>query len=401
MPPGELDRLATGLFRRWEQRDHTFWLDSGCVVERLGRFSFLGTDPAALILYDGERTRLTWPQGGREWDGDPLAALADVARPLLQAPELHDEVPFTGGLVGYLTYDLGLRLAGVRSRHIAGGGFPLLLFRTLRYARLPRPPRRAAAFDLVQPRDGRLHGPGQGAAPLVAPRGGSRPCTVRRRRPGLSPCARELARRNRWIRSPAHRRLYTHRIFAGGRTDPRVIRRGPLQQVNLSQRFRTETRLSGGDLYWRLRGASPAPFGAALRTGGRWILSASPERLFSVRRSEVETRPIKGTRPRSDDPDLDTALRHDLTQHPKDRAEHLMIVELAQEELGAVCDVDTVHVPELMQVESYRTVHQLVSTVRGPPPAAQRRRRLPEGPFSRCVDYGTAQAAGDGSDRRG
>lgn len=365
MPPGELDRLATGLFRRWEQRDHTFWLDSGCVVERLGRFSFLGTDPAALILYDGERTRLTWPQGGREWDGDPLAALADVARPLLQAPELHDEVPFTGGLVGYLTYDLGLRLAGVRSRHIAGGGFPLLLFGL--YDTLVCLDHRDGLLHLISCSHAMGGSTGRAKERLLWLRREVE--AVRAQSAGPVPAFHPAHVNWREEIDGSGARLIgdftrTAYLQAVERIQG-VIRRGPLQQVNLSQRFRTETRLSGGDLYWRLRGASPAPFGAALRTGGRWILSASPERLFSVRRSEVETRPIKGTRPRSDDPDLDTALRHDLTQHPKDRAEHLMIVELAQEELGAVCDVDTVHVPELMQVESYRTVHQLVSTVRG------------------------------------
>jgi para-aminobenzoate synthetase component 1 len=118
-------------------------------------------------------------------------------------------------------------------------------------------------------------------------------------------------------------------------------------------------------LYRALRHSNPAPFGAYLNTPFGQLLSASPERFLQVRERQVETRPIKGTRPRDPDPQRDRALAEALLWSEKDRAENLMIVDLLRNDLGKVCQLGSVRVPELFTLESFASVHHLVSTVTG------------------------------------
>ena len=118
-------------------------------------------------------------------------------------------------------------------------------------------------------------------------------------------------------------------------------------------------------MYRYLRAHNPSPFGAYLRYGDVTVASASPERFLQVRAGAVETRPIKGTRPRGDTPESDAALRRELKESVKDRAELLMIVDLERNDLSRVCEPGSISVTGHCAVESYATVHHLVSTVRG------------------------------------
>ncbi len=141
---------------------------------------------------------------------------------------------------------------------------------------------------------------------------------------------------------------------------------GDIFQANLSQRFETPLFEPPWTLYRRLRECNPAPFAAFLDFPGVAVLSASPERFLRVDAdSRVETRPIKGTRPRGVGPEHDAALGQALAESAKDRAENLMIVDLMRNDLSRVCAPGTVRVAELFALEQYATVHHLVSTVVG------------------------------------
>lgn len=144
------------------------------------------------------------------------------------------------------------------------------------------------------------------------------------------------------------------------------IHAGDAFQVNLSQRLLAPLREESLELYGRLRTLNPAPFSAYFDLGDFQILSASPERFLRVHPDgEVETRPIKGTRPRGATPEEDATLIRDLASSPKDRAENVMIVDLLRNDIGKVCEYGSVRVPRVCEVETFRFVHHLVSEVRG------------------------------------
>jgi para-aminobenzoate synthetase component I len=141
------------------------------------------------------------------------------------------------------------------------------------------------------------------------------------------------------------------------------IRAGDVFQVNLSHRLASDWHGDPFALYGRLRETSAAPFMALVRLGGADIVSASPERFLAVRGDRIETRPIKGTRPRGSDPESDEALAAELASSAKDRAENVMIVDLARNDLGRVARYGSVVVDDLWGLERHPGVHHLVSTV--------------------------------------
>jgi aminodeoxychorismate synthase component I len=171
-------------------------------------------------------------------------------------------------------------------------------------------------------------------------------------------------------RTPAHRNTVAPSVTrsdyeAAVRAVLEYIAAGDCYQVNLSQRFSTALPCSPWELYERLRAVSPAPYAAFLDCGDHQVLSSSPELLLSASGGQVETRPIKGTRPRGRSPEEDVANAAELLRSEKDRAELLMIVDLERNDLGRVCEFGSVHVPALYQLESFANVHHLVATVRG------------------------------------
>lgn len=368
VPTNSSASFAARIHRHWQSRPHTFWLDSACDPGRLGRFSFLGTDPYGTIRARGTETHCTIGGKTDVWHGDPLAALAQVTGPIFSRPFPADfPAPFVGGLVGYLAYDVG--------HHIAS--LPLLA-----QPDLPLPDLAFGLYDAVVCID---HLTGQ--VYLVSS--------------GLPLTGREAdalaAERLAWLRSeveealaepqapppdfervPLHWRnqqaeplsrlksTFTREAYL--KTVEQVlasINSGVVEQVNLAQRFSSPTHLTGPELYHRLRAVSPAPYAGLLRVDDAWILSSSPERFLLIRGDHIETRPIKGTRPRGKDAATDAQNRAALLSSTKDEAEHRMIVEVERAELERVCIPGTVTVPELMVCEQYETVFHLVSTVSG------------------------------------
>ncbi len=141
---------------------------------------------------------------------------------------------------------------------------------------------------------------------------------------------------------------------------------GNSYEVNLTYRTEERSELDPVEIYARMRSTNPAPYSGVLRHGDTWLLSSSPERFATIdRHRRVETRPIKGTTPRGTTSAEDEELRRRLATDPKFRAENLMITDLLRNDLAMVCEPGSVRVPHLMEVESYASVHQLVTTVTG------------------------------------
>jgi anthranilate synthase component 1 len=145
------------------------------------------------------------------------------------------------------------------------------------------------------------------------------------------------------------------------------IRKGDIFQANLSRRWkaRLKSQVHPGDLYARLRETNPGPFSALVLRDDFVLISSSPERLIRRRGDQIDTRPIAGTRPRNDATEDINATREALLASQKDRAEHVMLIDLERNDLGRVCTSGSVHVSEFMAIESYSHVHHIVSNVRG------------------------------------
>lgn len=145
----------------------------------------------------------------------------------------------------------------------------------------------------------------------------------------------------------------------------RYIRAGDIYQVNLSQRLASPSPVRSWDFYQRLSVVSPAPFSAYLDCGNFQLASSSPELFLRLSGPHIQTRPIKGTRPRSTDPDCDARLTYELQTSAKEMAELVMITDLLRNDLGRVCEYGSVLVPELVRLERYPQVQHLVSTIEG------------------------------------
>jgi para-aminobenzoate synthetase component I len=350
---------------------YRLFLDSAARGPRLGRYSFLAADPVAIVRSRGAHVEC---DGGRDIAGDALDALRRLLAPFAADP-LPGLPPFQGGAAGYVAYDWGRVLEHIPAPRYNDLQLPDIvlgvydwvlawdheaskawlistgLLETSPSARTRRAAARAAAvLDRLN-------------SPRTAPsRETGGPSERGRAQTPTYPVASGTSDPRLGLRSS-----FTHDGYLDAVTRVRdYIFAGDIFQANLSQRFDAPLVESPWSLYLRLRTGNAAPFAAFLDFPEAIVLSASPERFLSVTASgRVETRPIKGTRPRGVGPEHDAALGMALTASAKDRAENLMIVDLLRNDLSRVCAPGSVHVPELFTLEHYATVHHLVSTVVG------------------------------------
>ncbi|MFO0575771.1 MAG: aminodeoxychorismate synthase component I [Polyangia bacterium] len=336
----------------------SFWLDSSLLADGLSRFSFLGAGDgplSKLLTYEVASRQLTITRRGVRTQ-TACTSLFDALRAELR--ELECEVPelpfgFACGLVGYLGYELKAETGGQGAHSASTPDAALLLadrvlafdhdaheIYLLQLVLLPADAAAVAWFDETERRLATI-GP---APPLELP------AAV----PGPEP-----------LGEPRHDRADYLALVARCLAE---IRDGESYEICLTNRVRIPCADAVDPLllYRVLRRINPAPYAAFLRFPDVTVLCSSPERFLRIDRDGlVESKPIKGTRPRAADPDQDARLRDELRTCVKDRAENLMIVDLLRNDLGRICRLGSVHVPHLMAVESYATVHQLVSTIRG------------------------------------
>lgn len=343
-------------------------LESMVRSERLGRYSFLAADPFLVLRSRGPLVEEVGPSGVERVEADPFTAL-QRALARYRMDTLPGLPPFQGGAAGYFGYELGQHLEEVpQARYddlalpdLCVGFYDWVLAWDHASGRawlvsngLPAtgPERRARAearAGFVRARLESASSPGDHMEePAAAAPAGERPPTWPV--PGIAGVASTFSR-DAYLAAVARAREY--------------ILAGDIFQVNLSQRLQAPFAAPPFDLYRAVQRRNPAPFAAYYRTPDATIVSASPERFLRVAGGRVETRPIKGTAPRGINPMHDTALSLALRESEKDRAENVMIVDLLRNDLSRVCEDHSVEVPELCTVESFSTVHHLVSTVVG------------------------------------
>jgi para-aminobenzoate synthetase component I len=385
LPPSDFQPLVEELtptpepeqvFARLRNHPGCLWLDSALQHPELGRYSFVTADPFDFIRVPADGS-------------DGLAMLAARMANLPSAP-MAGLPPFQGGAAGLFGYELGRSLEILPAAAVDEFQAPALAVglydvavafdhaadRTWIISQgLPEvePERRTrrAAQRLKEFRAWIRGDDDVGAAVVLPPphpsaRGGSATATptITRALPPLHP--EELAPQHP---VPGVAGLTSNFSAAGYlRAVERAIDyvcAGDIFQVNLSQRLLSRARCDAASLYLRLRQCNPAPFAGYFDLGDFQVVSASPERFLRVSAGRVETRPIKGTRPRCDDPAADRRVQAELLGSEKDRAENVMIVDLLRNDLSKVCRPHSVQVRELCRIETYAYVHHLVSVVCG------------------------------------
>ncbi len=358
--PGEPSTEA--LFERlFGGAEYAFWLDSADAPTRLAQRSFLGTSAGAgrcVLEYDVESgTAIRRGAGDETAERASIFDLLDreLSKHAIEPPPADLPPGLMGGFVGYLGYELK---ADCGSPNVHRSDTPDAVMMLAN---------RLIAVDHVRQRThvvALCHGdeteaerwlelaeaavretlatPPEPAAPLALSEG-----------PAASHVRFRCGRgRERYLADIARSQA--------------ELAAGESYEVCLTDQISTDASPDPFDLYRLLRRRNPAPFAAYLKLGEVAVVSSSPERFLSVdRERQVEARPIKGTSSRADDPRRDAELKAELTEDEKTYAEHLMIVDLLRNDLGRVCEVGSVGVPELMIVEDYSTVHQLISTVSG------------------------------------
>jgi anthranilate synthase component 1 len=359
-----------------EHSDHAFLFESVEGGEQVARYSFLGKDP--FLVLRSRQGRTIVERGGERSESD--TPFIDTLRCVMadyHAPFVHGLPRFTGGAVGYLAYDTAawfepVPLEGSADENDAG----FMLCDTV------------LAFDHVKHRILVI------ANARVAP-GADLETLYRFACTKIGFLERELGRALSAAEPPAPTPLEVtsnvtqERFEAMVREAKEHIAAGDIYQVVLSQRFETPFSADPFTAYRALRRVNPSPYMFFLRMGGQAIVGASPEMLVRVEGDRVETHPIAGTRRRGADADEDRVLADELLADEKERAEHVMLVDLGRNDVGRVSRYGSVHVPTYMQIERYSHVMHLVSRVEG---------RLEEGrdrldALAACFPAGTVSGA--------
>ncbi|HEY7046428.1 MAG TPA: anthranilate synthase component I [Jatrophihabitantaceae bacterium] len=352
-PVGVYRKLAGG-------RTGTFLLESAEPGRSFSRWSFIGVNAmATLSTVDGAATWTGELPEGLPDRGDPLDVLGAAWR-ALKGPRMPGLPTLTGGFVGYLSYDVVRRLERLPEKAVDDLGFPeltmllvtdvaafdhheckvMLIANAVVHAGMSESELDAAYADTMARLDAMQRDLATPAPSTVASLGQAPPKGAESRTP------------------PGE---YEHAVELG----IEAIRAGEVFQVVLGQRFEVRTDADPFDVYRVLRTLNPSPYMYMVRLDGFDIVGSSPEALVTVHSGQATIHPIAGTRKRGDTPERDAELVEELVNDPKEQAEHVMLVDLARNDLGRVCKPGTVKVVDFGIVERYSHLWHIVSTVTG------------------------------------
>ncbi|EKO3467104.1 aminodeoxychorismate synthase component 1 [Vibrio fluvialis] len=328
--------LANQLFSKVESQPWAMLLRSASDTHIDSRFDILVAHPIVTLTTFGDETEVREPSGVTLSQDDPFELLATLQQHYLPALQYSDDLPFIGGVLGYFAYDLGRRVERLPS---------------LAEHDLTAPDMAVGLYEWAivvdhQLKTARVIGQNIENAESLLADGNQKP---------LTPFA---------LSSPWQSNMTPNSYREKFTQVQEYLLSGDCYQINLAQRFQAHYQGSEWLAYLKLEQFNLAPFSAFIRTEQGAILSVSPERFLQVKDRIIETKPIKGTRPRSGDPVVDAANAAELAQAEKDQAENLMIVDLLRNDIGRVAKPGSVHVPKLFDIESFPAVHHLVSTIR-------------------------------------
>ncbi len=339
------------LYTVFKDRENSFFLDSGMDPDKLGQYSFIGFDPIAVIKSKNEKIEISRENEVKRFDGDPFEALRELLKEFEM--DYKSDLPFIGGAVGYLGYDLCHFTEELPRTAVDDIDIPDMYF---------------GIYDGVIAID---HRDGEDKVYIAA-------LGVKededKRFTDIYSAIREAEDKGikaevKFREEPAdlefRSNFSTREEYEATIQKVRdYIRTGDIYQANLTQRFECETDEDPYNIFGKLRTINPAPFASYLDLGDSQIVSSSPERFIKINDGIIETRPIKGTINRGETPEEDEKNRETLINSKKDQAELLMIVDLERNDLGRIAKTGAVEVTELFHLEEYATVYHLVSTVK-------------------------------------
>lgn len=334
-----------GVTSSFQDVDYPVLLDSALVRPGLGQYSYVTADPFLVVRSKGRRVEVMEGGGVALQQDNPFSVIQRLLADF-STNRREDGPPFQGGAIGYFGYEMGGLLERLPGTAVDDLGLPDMSIGFYDWV---------VAFDHASGRSWLVttkfsrEGRAQWVRDRIAE--GSDTSSSRNGLPSIASNLRSNFTRERYVEAVKRVKKY--------------IAAGDIYQANISQRFEATVDADPWELYYSLRRTAPAPFGAYLGFPEFSVLSASPEQFLRLERGIVETRPMKGTRPRGTTNEDDIRLGRELATSEKDRAENIMIVDLLRNDLGRVCLPGTIRVPQLFTVENYPNVHQLVSSVTG------------------------------------
>ena len=347
--------LFPDIVRRLIRKPYALYLDGGSGQFGSSRYSFLAVDPFLIFKCKGNGITIADGDGERPVAADPFKYLDE----LVNSYEIDDSLapPFLGGAAGYIGYDMGRLIEKIPAMATDDIDIPdavLCFYGSVIIADHQKKELYAAASGLPETEKA-LQGKKalQDLEVLIGLADADR---FFNEQDGMSKDNEFCSMDSNFTRDN-----YT----AGVNRVKAYIGSGDVYQVNLSQRFTCDFKRSPFDVYESLSSVSPAPYSCFFNCDDFHILSSSPEAFLKINKSSVETRPIKGTRPRGKSEADDLKMKEELLQSTKDRAELLMITDLERNDLGRVCKYGSIHPQALFELETFSNVFHLVSTIRG------------------------------------
>ncbi|MCZ4309648.1 aminodeoxychorismate synthase component I [Vibrio atlanticus] len=337
--------LAKQLFSHIESVPWAMLLRSASESHVDSRYDILVAQPIATFETIGAKTTVNVNETCEVSESDPFELLDQYQQQLLPAISEHPELPFVGGALGYFSYDLGRRVEALPS---------------LAKRDISAPDMAVGLYEWAVIVDHKLK-----AAFLVGQNIDTHwDWLTQQQSPSQQEEQAERTHQKFGLTTPWQSNMTEQSYANKFDSVQEYLLSGDCYQINLAQRFNAQYQGSEWLAYEKLEKYNSAPFSGFIRLAGCTILSVSPERFLELNSGTIETKPIKGTRPRSENSMIDDANAQDLLNAEKDQAENLMIVDLLRNDIGRVAKPGSVHVPKLFDIESFPAVHHLVSTIR-------------------------------------